>query len=170
MTCRATVGAAPYDSVVRFLGLDLLELTALAALAGFLLAAVTVAAVLETVRLAQSEREHDDRQRKEDRDRDDQRRREDREHDAELRRRDIERADQLRREDDEKWERRYRAEQRSREDYEARQVTVQVVKSKPPFEAMGHDLNHQLIISTPAELPIGHVDAMIAHNSNGTLR
>lgn len=69
--------------------------TAIAAMAGFTLAAAAIATIIVTVRMARA-----------DRTRDDAKRHEDREHDAEMRRQERERGDQLRREADETWERR----------------------------------------------------------------
>jgi hypothetical protein len=143
---------------MTFLGLSLLAWTALAAIAGFTLAAVTIIAVLVTIRLAHAERKRDDRKRQEDRD-----------WDAAQRREDRERSDRLRAEDAANWERRAQAEQRDREDYEARQVTVEVSEERPPFESAGHDLDHRVAVSTPAAYPIKWVDAQVVHWTNGTM-
>jgi len=122
----------------------------------------------------QEDRERDSELRKEGRQYDEARRREDRENDAEQRGQDRERADRLRREDDQKWESRFRAEQRDREDYEARQVTIELVPGGALSQAQrastpGHDYTHQIVISAPASYGLKQVDAQIVHNSNGNL-
>ena len=88
-----------------------------------------------------------------DRARDDIRRAEDRQRDSQLRQEDRERDDRLRREVADEWDRRTRAGQRAREDYEARQVTVELTKN----------LLQQILVSTPASYPIRQVSADIVH-------
>jgi hypothetical protein len=109
---------------MSFLDLSLLQWTALAAIAGFLLAAAAIGTIIVTVRLARADRQRDDTRRREDRQWDSDRRKEDREHDTHLRREDREREDRLRRAADEKWEQRRRDEQRQREDDDAQQQVV----------------------------------------------
>jgi hypothetical protein len=147
-----------YDPLMRFLGLDLLQWTALAAIAGFALAAAAVVTIIVTVRLSRSDRARDDTKREQDRQWDSDRRAEDRERD-----------DRLRREAAAEWDSRNRAEQRDREDYEARQVIVDVVKARPEMNSAGRDPNHRIIVSTPASYPIRWVDAMITYRANGNL-
>jgi hypothetical protein len=146
-----------------FLGLHQLDWLALTALGGFALAAATTTAIFVTLHIARAGRRRDDVRRQEDRD-----------HDAEIRRQDRERADQLRREDDEKWERRFRAEQRDREDYEARQVTVEFRPGGPlsrPGEAVtsGDGITHGIFVSAPASYPVRQVDACIASRGSSNL-
>jgi hypothetical protein len=158
---------------MSFLGLSLLQWTALVAIAGLVLAAATIAAIIVGVRLARSDRRRDDARRAQDRQWDSDRRKEDREHDAELRRQDREREDQLRHEEDEKWERRRRAEQRQREDDDAQQQVVAEFLSGGPRSTPGSavidpadGITHRIIVTTPAAYPIKWVDAQIAHRAN----
>lgn len=130
-----------------FAGLSAIDWTALAAISTFALAAATVGIVIATVLVARGDRRRDDRLRHEDR----------------------ERADQLRREDNLEWERRLNAERREREDYEARQVTVEVTARTPPFESAGHDLNREVLISEPSVYPIKQVDVQVVHWTNSSL-
>jgi hypothetical protein len=133
---------------VTFLGLNLTEWTAIAAIAGMTLALATTAAVIVSVLMARAQRTRDDAKREEDRQWDSDRRKEDRDRD-----------DQLRGQDAEQLERRYRAEQRDREDYEARQVTVGLSGTNP----------QRIIVSTPVTYPIKWVDAQITHWSGSSL-
>jgi hypothetical protein len=151
---------------MSFLGLDLIEWTAIAAIGGLALAAATTIAIFVAVHIARTDRERDDAKREQDRQWDSDRRKEDRDRDDQLRREERERDDRLRREDSDEWERRVRAEQRDREDYEARQVTVEVTRGGPQNPSPGHDLNHRIIISTPVTYPIKQADAQIAHQAN----
>jgi len=166
---------APYHPGVSFLGLSLLQWTALAAIAGFVLAAAAIITIIVTVRLAWRDRERDDLRRQEDRKWDSDRRQEDREHDAELRRQDRDREDQLRREADEKWEQRRRAEQRQRENDDAQQqVAVEFPPGGPLSQAQeatttGDGITHRIIVITPAAYPVKQVDAQIAHRTNSGL-
>ncbi len=162
------------DAAMSFLRLSLLQWTALAAIAGFALAAAAIATIIVTVWMARTDRKRDTKRRQEDRQWDSDRRREDREHDAELRRQDRQREDQLRREADQKWEARLRAEQRERQDADARQVTVQVIPGGAQGQAQhasspGHDYTHQLVISAPAAYQFRQVEAQIVHNSSGSV-
>jgi hypothetical protein len=161
---------------MSFLGLSLLDWTAIAAIGTLALAAAATATIIVTVRMARGERTRDDRKRKEDRDwdtgrrnedreRDDQIRREDRARDDELRRAQQLRDDELRREDRDESERRFRAEQRDREDYEARQVTVEMrAGGLPP--SPGSNFSHRITVSTPVTYPVKQVSAQIAHQTN----
>jgi hypothetical protein len=99
------------------------------------------------MRQARTERERDGRQRKEDRDRD----------------------DQLRGEADQKWEQRTRAEQRDREDHEARQVTTEVTRGGPQLDPPGHRFNHRIVVSTPTTYAVKYVDVQIIHQAGGNL-
>jgi len=118
------------------------------ALATVGLAITTVAALFVAVRMARTDRL-----------RDDARRAEDRKQDAQLRKDDRERDDRLRREAADEWDRRTRAEQRAREDYEARQVTVGLTTTMP----------QHIEISTPVTYPIKQVGADIAHWTGSNL-
>ena len=121
----------------------LLDWTAIAAIGTLGLAAATTAAVIGTVRIASADRERDDAKREQDRLWDSNGRKEDRDRHDQLRREERERDDRLRLETADEWERRTRAEQVDREDYEARQVTVQrrqarqpVLQLPPPAQAL----------------------------------
>lgn len=166
-----------------FLGLSLLQWTALAAIAGFLLAIAAVVTIIVTVCTARTARDRDDAHRKEDRDRDDRRRqedrkwdsdrrKEDREHDAELRRQDREREDQLRRDSDDKWERRRREEQRQREDDDAQQNVIVEFQPGGPGSTRGRavttgdGITHRIIVRAPAAYPVKQVAAQIAHRDS----
>jgi hypothetical protein len=157
---------------MSFLGLTLLQWTALAAIAGFLLAAAAIVTVVVTVRIAGADRQRDDVRRQEDREWDSERRREDREHDAEQRRQDRARDDDLRRQADEKWEQRRRAEQKQREDDDAQeQVTIEFLPGGPlsqPEQAVvtGDGITHRILVTAAAAYPIKQVDAQIAHGTN----
>jgi hypothetical protein len=161
---------------MSFLGLSLLQWTALAAIAGFVLAAAAIATIIVTVSLTRAEQSRDDSRRQEDRQWDSDRRQEDREHDAELRRQDREREDQLRREADEKFEQRRRDERRQREDDDAQeQVVVEFLpggpRSTPGSAVIDPDdgITHRIIVTAPAAYPIKGLDAQIAHRSNSGL-
>jgi hypothetical protein len=176
-----------FDPGVSFLGLGLLQWTALATIAGFVVAAAAIAAIIVTLRLARADRQNDDTRRQGDRLRDDERRaqdrqwdsdqrKEDREHDAELRRQDREHEDQLRREVDEKWEQRRCADQRQREDDDAQQqVVIEFLPGGPrstPGSAVvdpADGINCRIIVTAPAAYPIKGLDAQIAHRSNSGL-
>lgn len=154
---------------MSFLGLTLLQWTALAAIAGFLLAAAAIVTIIVTVLTARTDRRRDDTRRQEDRKWDSDRRNEDRGHDAELRRQDRDREDQLRRETDEKWEQRRRDEQRQREDDDAQQqVFVEFLPGGPqsrPGEAVttSDGITHRVIVITAAAYPISQVEVVIAY-------
>jgi hypothetical protein len=154
---------------MSFLGLNLIEWTAIAAIGGLALALATTAAIVVAVYIARTDRERDDTKREQDRQWDSDRRKEDRDRDDQLRHEERERDDRLRREEKEEWERRFQAEQRDREDYEARQVTVEVIKKSPQNPSPGHDLNHRIVISTPVTYPIKQIDARIVHQTNSGL-
>lgn len=149
-----------------FLGLDLIEWTAIAAIGGVALAAATVTAIIISIRTARADRVRDDAKRAEDRKWDSDRRAEDRERD-----------DRLRREAADEWDRRNRAEQRAREDYEARQVTTEVVEGGQLSQAqqaaapqsLGRNFTHRVVISAPATYPVKGLDVQIVHNSNGSV-
>jgi hypothetical protein len=143
---------------MSFLGLGLLDWTAIAAIGTLALAVAATATIVVTVRMARAEQERDDTKRAEDRQWDADRRKEDRDRD-----------DQLRREDREASERRFRAEQRDREDYEARQVTVEFASAAPKMSSAGRDPNRAIAVSTPSTYPIKWVDAMIVFRSGGSL-
>jgi hypothetical protein len=129
------------------------------AIATTVLAIATAVAVFVTVHLARQDRTRDDARRAEDRERDAQLRKEDRDWDAAQRQADRERDDKLRREAADEWDRRTRGEQRGREDYEARQVTVEFRGTTP----------QQIVISAPATYPIKQVGACIAHWTGANL-
>jgi hypothetical protein len=148
---------------MSFLGLDLIEWTAIAAIGGLALAAATAASIFVAVHVTRADRERDDAKREQDRQWDSDRRKEDRERDDKLRHAERERDDHLRREDRDEL---VRAEQRDREDYEARQVTVEVTRGGPQNQSPGHDLNHRIVISAPVAYPIKQADAQIAHQTN----
>jgi len=189
LTARTTRAALPtaHDPGTSFLGLSLLQWTALAAIAGFLVAAAAIAAIIVTVCLTRADRRRDDERRQADRLRDDgrraedrqwdsDRRKEDREHDTELRRQDREREDQLRREADERWEQRRRAEQRQREDDDAQQqVVVEFLpggpRSTPGSAVVDPDdgITHRVIVTTPGAYPIKQIDAQIVHHTDSNL-
>jgi hypothetical protein len=154
---------------MSFLGLELIAWTAIAAIGGLALAAATTGAIFVGVHIARTDRERDDAKREQDRQWDSDRRKEDRDRNDQLRREETERDDRLRREDRDEWERRFRAEQRDREDYEARQVTVEVIKKRPQNPSPGHDLNHLIVISAPVTYPIKQVDAQIVYQANSGL-
>jgi hypothetical protein len=166
---RVVGSRTPYDPSMSFLGLDLLAWTAIAAIGTLVLAIATSVIIVVTVRMARSDRERDDAKRKEDRQWDSDRRKEDRDRDDHLRRKERERDDGLRREAADGWERRLRAEQVDREDYEARQVTVELSRGGPSNPSPGLDLNHRITISTPATYPIKQVNLQITHWSNANL-
>jgi hypothetical protein len=178
--------AAHTSPGVFFLGLGLLQWTALAAIAGFVLAAAAIGTIVVTVSLARADRQRDDSRRQQDRERDDirrqedrqwdsDRRKEDREHDAELRREDSEREDRLRREADEKWDQRRRGERRQREDDDAQeQVVIEFLPGGPlsdahNFVTTADGITHRIIVTTPAAYPIKGVDAQIVHRANSNL-
>jgi hypothetical protein len=152
---------------MSFLGLSLLAWTAIAAIGTLLLAAAATVTIVVTLRMARADRKRDDAKRQEDRQWDSARRKEDRDYDAAVRKEDRERDDQLRREAAVESERRFRAEQRDREDFEARQVTVEIEPGKPPYESLGHDLNHRISVSTPTPYPLKHVEVQIVHWTGG---
>jgi hypothetical protein len=169
-----------------FLGLGLLQWTALATIAAFLVVVAAIAAILVNLHITQADRRRDDARRREDRQDDDERRaadrqwdseqrKEEREYDAELRRQDREREDQLRRETDEKWERRRRAEQCQREDDDAQQhVVIEFpagsAQSQAEQAARTPDrITHRIIVTTPAAYPIKQLDAQIAYQANSGL-
>jgi hypothetical protein len=154
---------------MSFLGLDEIAWTAISAIGGLALAIATTAAIFVTVRIARKDRQRDDAKREQDRHWDSDRRKEDRDRDDQLRREERERDDRRRQEDRDEWERQFRAEQRDREDYEARQVTVEVVKGGPPNPSPGHSADHRIIISAPGTYPIKLVDAQVVHQSNGSV-
>jgi hypothetical protein len=131
------------------------------------LAAATVIAIITGIRTASADRKRDDAKRAEDRQWDSNRRAEDRERD-----------DRLRREAADEWDRRNRAAQRAREDYEARQVTTEVMPRAQLSQAervsglsqtLGHDFNYRIIVSAPVTYPVKWVDVQIVHNSSGNL-
>jgi len=110
------------------------------------LAAATIGLARVTVRTSGEDRRHDDAKRAEDRARD----------------------DRLRQEQLDQLEQREQAERIAREDYEARQVLVQVEEKSHP--AQGHDFNHRVTLSTPHAYPIKWVDGCLVHRiSNGGL-
>jgi hypothetical protein len=109
------------------------------------LAAVTVGLAWVTVATSKADRRHDDAKRAEDRARD----------------------DRLRQEQLDQLERRERAERIAREDYDARQVLVQVEEKEHP--GRGHDFNRRVILSTPHTYPIKWVDGSVVHQTNGGL-
>jgi hypothetical protein len=96
---------------------------------------------------------------------------------ARIARTDRARDDRRRLEDAAEWARRFSAEQRDREDYEARQITVEVEPVRPLSQAeatargpaSGREPTHHITISTPAAYPIKWVDAMIAYGGSGNL-
>ena len=157
---------------MSFLGLSLVQWTALATIAGFVLAVAAIATIIVTVCLTRADQSRDDTRRQEDRQWDSDRRKEDREHDAEQRRQDREREDQLRREADERFEQRRRAERRQREDDDAQeQFVVEFLPGGPlsqPQQATttGDGITHRIIVTTPAAYPIKGLDAQIAHHAN----
>lgn len=160
---------------MSFLGLSLLQWTALAAIAGFVLAAAAIVTIIVAVRLARADRQRDDARREEDRQWDSDRRKEDREHDAELRREDREREDQLRRKADETWDQRRRDEQRQREDDDAQQQVIiefgpggQLSQAQQAVTGGGGP-THRIIVTTPAAYPVKQVDAQIAYQTNSGL-
>lgn len=160
---------------MSFLGLSLLQWTALAAIAGFVLAAAAIVTIIVTVRLARADRQRDDTRRKEDRQWDSDRRKDDREHDAEMRREDRDREDRLRRETDEKWERRRHDEQCQREDDDAQQqVVIEFLPGGPLSQAQqagtpGDRITHRITVTTSAAYPIKQIEAQIAHHTNSSL-
>jgi hypothetical protein len=139
---------------MSFLGLNLTQWTAIAAIAGIILAAATVAILIYAICSGRSDRLEDVAKREEDRKWDSDRRAEDREH-----------AEQLRREDDAKWERRFRAEQLQAQDAEARQVIVQMVTTKDHLQERYRGSEHQITVSAPEAYPIRQVEAQLVHNS-----
>jgi hypothetical protein len=147
-----------YDLCMSFLGLGPLAWTAIAAIAGILLAAATVAAIIVTVRIARTDRKRDGEKREQDRKWDSDRRKEDRDRD-----------DRLRHEAADEWERRTRAERADREDYEARQVTVELHPGEPPSQPLGHRWDHRITVSAPATYPVKQVEVQIAYWSNANL-
>lgn len=103
------------------------------------LATATALAIIVGVRTAITDRQRDDSKRIEDRD-----------HEAELRRLDsIE------------WDRRTNAERQEREDYEARQVTVDIVARDPPDTFPGRLFNRRIIVRSPAVYPIKQVTVQL---------
>lgn len=152
---------------MSFFGLSLTDWTAIAAFAGVALAAATVAAIIAGIRTAGADRKRDDAKRAEDRQWDSDRRAEDRERD-----------DRLRREAADEWDRRNRAAQRAREDYEARQVTTEVIPGGQLDQAQrasglpqspGRDYSHRIVVSAPVTYPVKGVEVQIVHNSNGNV-
>jgi hypothetical protein len=109
------------------------------------LAAGTFALAWVTVRTSAADRLHDDDKRAEDRTRD----------------------DRLRKEQLDQLERRERAERIAREDYEARQVLIQVEEKEHPGH--GHDYNRRITLSTPHAYPIKQVDGRLVFQTNGGL-
>jgi Skp family chaperone for outer membrane proteins len=160
---------------MSFLGLGLLQWTALAAIAGFVLAAAAIATIIVTVCVTQADRRRDDIRRQEDRQWDSDRRQEDREHDAELRRQDREREDRIRREEDEKWRQRRRDERRQREDDDAQEQVVtefpaaSLLSQAPPTVTTGDGITHRIVVTTATAYPIKGIDARIAHRANSGL-
>jgi hypothetical protein len=154
---------------MSFLGLGLLQWTALAAIAGFVLAAAAIATIIVTVCVTRADRRRDDTRRQEDRQWDSDRRQEDREHDADLRRQDSEREDRLRREEDEKWQQRRRDEQRQREDDDAQQQIVVEFLPDPPLSeqespaAIGYSITYLIILTAPVSYPVKQLGAQIIH-------
>jgi hypothetical protein len=162
---------------MSFLGLNLTDWTAIAAFGGVALAAATATAIIIGIRTAIADRKRDDAKRAEDRERDDAKRAEDRQWDSDRRAEDRERDDRLRREAADEWHRRNHAEQRAREDHEARQVTTEITaggqlsqaqRAGMP-QALGRDFNHRIVVSAPAAYPLKGVDVQIVHNSSGSL-
>ena len=109
------------------------------------LAAGTFVLAWVTVRTGTADRRHDDAKRAEDRARD----------------------DRLRQEALEQSERREQAERTAREDYEARQVLVQVEEKEYPGH--GHDFNRRVTVSTPHAYPIKWVEGSLAYQTNSGL-
>jgi hypothetical protein len=163
-------GYMPYDPRMSFLGVDLLDWTAITAIGTLALAAATTAAVIVAARIARSDRKRDDDKRQQDRQWDSDRRKEDRDRDDQLRREERDRDDRLRREAADEWERRTRAERVDREDYEARQVTVELQPGEPPKQPLGLHWNHRVTVSTPATYPVKQVNVQIAYWSDAILR
>jgi hypothetical protein len=155
---------------MSFLGLGLLAWTAIAAIGTLVLAAATTATVIVAVRIARTDRENDDRKREKDRQWDSDRRKEDRDRDGQLRREDMERDDRLRRLAAEEWERRTRAERLDREDYEARQVTIELQRGEPPSQPLGLNWNHRITVSAPTTYPVKQVNVQIAYWADAILR
>lgn len=91
----------------------------------------------------------------------------DRRHDDEKRAEDRAPDDRLRQEQLDQLERREQAERTAREDYEARQVLVQVEEKENPSQ--GHNFNRRITLSTPHAYPIKQVDGCIVHRTNGGL-
>lgn len=106
------------------------------------LAAATSAAIFVALHIAKRDRERDDAKRTEDR----------------------QREDELRRQDATEWDRRTNAERRDREDYDARQVTVDARPQRPPLGSFGpgHDFNHRIVVRSPAVYPIKQLTVQIA--------
>jgi hypothetical protein len=131
-------GDQPYDLLM--LGWD-----AWTAIGTGALAVGTFALAWVTVTTGKADRRHDDAKRAEDRVRDDRMRQE--------------QFDQL--------ERREEAERTAREDYEARQVLVQVEEKEHP----GRDrtYNRRVTLSAPHGYPIKQVEGRLAHQTNGGL-
>jgi len=126
-----TVIACGLVTTTSFWGISTTAWTALTALGTLALAAATVAAVLVSLSSAKKARERDNNLR-----------RQDREHEAELRRQDAA-----------GWEKRRLEEQRDREEYEAREVTISVEADLP--QTSPDSRFHRLVtVSTPAIYPI----------------
>lgn len=109
------------------------------------LALVTTGLAWVTVKVSAAARRHDDAKRAEDRARD----------------------DRLRQEQLDQLQRREQAERTAREDYEARQVLVQVEEKSHP--GRGHDFNRRIALSTPHAYPIKQVDGRLVHQTNSGL-
>jgi hypothetical protein len=118
---------------------------ALTAMGTLLLAAATTVAILVTLHTTKTDRERDDLKRQEDRN-----------HEADLRRQDAA-----------EWDRRTNTERRDREDYEARQVTIEVTATQPPVGTFhpGSNFNHRITVRSPAVFPIKWLEMQIAHQA-----
>ena len=90
-----------------------------------------------------------------------------RRHDDDKRAEDRAKDNRLRQEQLDQLERREQAERTAREDYEARQVLVQVEEKEHPGH--GHNYNRRITVSTPHAYPIKWVDGRVAYNANGNL-
>jgi hypothetical protein len=124
---------------VTYWGVSATAWVAWTAIGTLALASATAAAIIVGVRTAIA-----------DRNRDDTKRAEDRQHEAELRRLDsIE------------WGRRTNAERQEREDYEARQVTVDMVAQDPPDTFPGRLFNRRIVVRSPAVYPIKQVTVQL---------
>lgn len=128
-----------------FWGVSSTAWVALTAFGTLLLAAATTAAILVTLHTTKTDRVRDDLKRQEDRN-----------HEADLRRQDAA-----------EWDRRINTERRDREDYEARQVTIELTATRPPVETFspGTHFNHRITVRSPAVFPIKWLEMQIAHQS-----